>query len=101
MSTYTNTKFNAAQILTAAVVVAERDGFGVMSRASIAEQVGCKPGLVSYYFSTMTILRRDVMRHAVKHGVLKVVAEGLATKNKYARNAPDDLKQKALATLAA
>lgn len=107
------TKWNAGQsnkpfgkksktaILTAAVAVAEREGFGRMTRAAIADQAQCGDSTVSYFFSTMTQLRRDVMRHAVQNAVLKIVAEGLATGNTHAAKALPELKRRALATLAA
>lgn len=86
-------------VLVAALTVAERDGFGRMSRASVAAQAGCSNAMVSYYFSTMTQLRRDVMRAAVRDGKLRIIAEGLVCGHEHARRAPAALKQKALATL--
>lgn len=88
-----------SETLAAALTVAERDGFGRMSRAAVAAAAGCSNAMVSYYFSTMAQLKRDVMRAAVRQERLPIVAEGLATGNVYAARAPAELKQKALATL--
>lgn len=88
-----------AAILVAAVQIAERYGFSRMPRSLVAEEAGCSETLVSFYFSTMARLKRDVMRAALREGRLKIIAEGLATGDIHAAKASPDLKQKALATL--
>ena len=83
------------EILLAAVAVAKFGSYTAMTRAAVAELADCAPSLVQHYFRTMGRLRRDVMRYAVKHEILGIVAEGLALKNRHAMKASDDLKQKA------
>jgi AcrR family transcriptional regulator len=88
-----------AQILDGALELAQRKGLGTITRETIAQHVGVSPALVSLYLGTMTELRRTLMRHAIKREVLEIVAEGLATRDKQAAKAPDDLKRRALATV--
>lgn len=86
-------------LIVAALAVAKRDGFSNLTRASIAEEAACSTGLVTNYLGTMTALKREVMRAAVKREVVEVVAEGLAVRDKQALKAPEELKQKAIAHL--
>ena len=83
-------------ILDAALVVAARDGFGNMTRKAIAAEAYVSEPLVNKYLGTLPQLRRTVMRLAVKHEVLAVIAQGLAANNQYALAASDELKAKAL-----
>ena len=55
-------------ILTAAVGVAERDGYNIMKRDDIAIAANCATGSVHRYFDTMENLRTLVMEHAIKAG---------------------------------
>lgn len=88
------------QILAAAVELAKLRGYGSVTRDGIAAHAGCSTGLVTKYFSTMTQLKRSIMRVAVKNHILSIIAQGLAAQDPHARKAPEDVKQKALATLA-
>lgn len=88
-----------ASVLEAAIVVAEKIGFANMRTKDIAEQANCGYGTVTLYWKTMGQLRRGVMRAAIQRKCLKIIAVGLATGDKEAKKAPDDLKKAALATL--
>jgi AcrR family transcriptional regulator len=87
------------QILAAALVLAERDGYHNITRDAIAERASCSTGLVTRYFSTMLQLKRAVMRAAVKQEIVRVVAQGMVDKNQYAMRAPPALRERALATI--
>jgi AcrR family transcriptional regulator len=86
-------------ILAAALIVAERDGFHKMTRKAIATEAYVSEPLVNKYLGTLPNLRRTVMRMAIKHEVLAVIAQGIATGNAYATGAPEELKARALASL--
>lgn len=98
--TRTNPALRKEHILAAAVDVARSAGYHKITRETVAEAAGVSPGLVSHYFSTMTGLRRDLMRHAVKQGILEIIAQGLAMRDDHARKASPELKQRATALLA-
>ena len=89
------------QILNAAIKVAGRPGgWGKLTRDAVAREAGCAEGLVSKYFGTMIAFRRAIMRAAIRDWNLSVIAQGLAAGDKVAMKAEEDLKRKALATLA-
>jgi hypothetical protein len=95
-----NPELRKEHILNAALSVAIERGYGKMTRDHIADTAGCSVGLVSKYFGTMLNLKRDVMRAAIREEELGIVAEGLATGDKHARKAPQELKEKAVALFA-
>ena len=78
--------------MTAALAVAERDGYMRMTRDAIAAEADCSPGLVSAYLGTMPAMRRAIMRAAVTRKVLPVVAQGLAMRDKHAMGAPEGVR---------
>ena len=96
MATYLKPKVRKEQILAAAVVVAERDGYLHMRRIDVAEVAQCATGSVSRYFNTMHQLRRAVMREAVQTGNHAIIAQGLIAKDKQAMKASEEVKQAAL-----
>jgi AcrR family transcriptional regulator len=79
-------------ILSAALKVAERDGWRAMTRAAVALEAGVSCGTVSLRLGTMEALRRSVMRAAVQRRVLRVVAEGLVAGDRHARRADEALR---------
>lgn len=89
------------KLLEAALAVAQRDGYDRMTRDAIAVKAGTSPALVSHSLGTMPQLRRTVMRAAVKQGVVAVIAQGLAVKDKHATGAPEALRKQAVELLAA
>lgn len=86
-------------ILDAAVELALTDGLCAVRLIPVAERAGVTNGLVSHYFGTVKQLHRAVVRHAIHNEVLGVVAQALAVGDAEARKAPDELKQRALASL--
>lgn len=88
------------EILKAALSIAVSDGMEGVTRDHIARLAGVASGTVSLHMGTMANMKRTIMRHAVKNELLPVIAQGLAMGSPYARSAPDELKQRALATLA-
>lgn len=89
------------QILNGAIEHAAAVGFGRMTRGGVAAACGLAPASINLHFSTMTQLRRDVMRAAVKREILPIVAQGLALKDPHACKAPAQLRERALASLLA
>jgi AcrR family transcriptional regulator len=89
------------QILDAAISEARKVGYSRLTKEAIAQAAECSPALVNFYFSTMTKLRRALMRAAVKREVLEIIAQGLVDKNPQAQAASDAVKRRALSTLSA
>ena len=82
-------------ILHAALTVARNRGFNRMDRAAIASQAGVTPALITKYYTTMTQMRRAVMRAAVKREIVEIIAYGIGARDKHALRASDELKQRA------
>ncbi len=89
------------RILEAAVDLAGQRGFRNFSRDDVAEAAGVSAGLVNHAFGTMDALHDEVMAQAVKRRLEGIVAQGLALAHPAAVAAPPDLKQAAVASLAA
>lgn len=87
------------QIIAAGLELAKSKGFYNVTREMIAEKSGCVGGTIQYHFSTMTVLRRDIMRAAVRKEVLEVIAQGIVNKSKVALRVSPELRKRALAVL--
>jgi len=82
-------------ILNSAIVIAMEKGYNKITRDDVAETAGVSMGLITYYFETMNQLKRDIMRTAVKRGIVEIVAQGLTNKDRHALKASKELKTKA------
>ncbi len=90
-----------AQILDAAIEVSKRVGYSRLTRGAVADEIGlASSSLVTYHMGSMATFRRAVMREAVRSGCLPVIAQGIALKDPHALKAPEELRRRALATLA-
>lgn len=90
-----------AEILKAALDLAASVGVDKVTQADVAKRVGVTHTLVIHYFGTVTQLRRDVMRAAVKNRIVAVVARGIALRDPYALKADPALREAAAAHLSA
>ena len=95
-----NPQLRKEHILSAAISLSKEIGYQRITRDAIAERAGVSVGLVSSYFGTMTQLKSDVMRRAVKQQILEIIAQGLAAQDDHARKAPKGLKDQAVKLLA-
>ena len=98
---YLSANARTTDILGAALRVAERDGFASLRRDAIATEAGVTGGLVTIRLGTMEQVKRSVMRQAIKIRSLRIVAEGLAAKDRHALKASPELRAEAAAWLAA
>lgn len=89
-----------ASILTAAVNLAELEGYDTLTLLRVARVAGVSRALVSHYYYCCDDLRNAVMEEAVSRKILGVIAEGLAHRHPVAIAAPVALKQTAALTLA-
>lgn len=88
-------------VLEAALAIAKERGFAALTRDGVAERAGVAAGSVNNAYGDMDGLRDAVMAAAVDGEHLAVIGEGLAIRHPAAQRAPDDVKRRALATLAA
>lgn len=83
-------------ILSAALKLATKTNYATVTREQIAQAVGVTGPAVQYHFGSMLKLRRALMRAAIVEGNAKIVAQGLIAGDRYAKAAPDEIKQKAV-----
>ncbi len=95
MAKRTNAEVRKEEILTAGLEIAKASGLAAVSGRSIAAALGVTRTTVMYHISSMPVLRRDIMRLAIKAEELAVIAEGLATGSLIAKNAPEALRRRA------
>ena len=81
-----------AELLKAALELAESQGVDKVTQAEVARRVGVTHALVIHYFGTVTQLRRDVMRAAVKQRIVPIVARGIALGDAHALKADEALR---------
>ncbi len=89
-----------AAILRAAVEEAQETGLNSLTRDAVATRANVAQGTVNNAYGTIADLRAAVLEHAVTHEVLPLIAQGLAAGSPIAKNAPESLKTRALASLA-
>ena len=87
------------QLLAAALDEAEEVGYNFVRRDDVGQRVGVTGQLVMRYFGTMTQLRRDIVRAAIRQRRLPIIAEALAARSSLVADIPDDLRAEALASL--
>ena len=92
-------KERKAQILNAALVVAERRGYMNIERSDVAKQAGTSEARVSQLFNTMIQLRKAVMRRAVHVENYTIIAQGLTVKDRQALKAPEEVRIAAVAAI--
>ena len=88
-----------SRILKAAVARARVDGVQWITRDAVAAEAQVSAGLVNYYWGAMVELKRDVFKEAVRQEILPLIAQGLADGNAACRQAPKELKRKALGSV--
>lgn len=86
-------KNRTTALLEVAVRLAARDGWRTLTHADVASAAGVSQGLVVARLGTKTEMLRSVMRAAVAHGVVPVVAEGLAMGDRHAKRADESLRE--------
>jgi len=89
------TRTDMEQMLDAAILIAEKVGYQVVTREMIAEKTGASPANVSRMFGTMDSMRRSIISAAIVRKNLRVIAQGLATKHSKALRAPEELRRAA------
>ena len=90
-----------AKILSAAFALAAERGYRSYSRDDVARAAGVSAGSVNNAYGTMDGLHDAVMARAVAERHHAIVGQGLALRHPAALAAPQDLKDSALASLAA
>lgn len=86
-------------ILDVAYIMAQRDGFGTLTRDGVAAEAGVAMGSVNHHWVKMSALREAVMQRAVEEENLELIGQGMALGDSVAKSAPLELRTRALTTL--
>ncbi|UYE94790.1 TetR family transcriptional regulator [Klebsiella phage SBP] len=86
-------------ILEVAYTMAQRDGFGTLTRDGVAAEAGVAMGSVNHHWGKMSALREAVMQRAVEEENLELIGQGMALGDSIAKSAPLELRTRALTTL--
>lgn len=86
-------------ILEVAYTMAQRDGFGALTRDGVAAEAGVAMGSVNHHWVKMSALREAVMQRAVEEENLELIGQGIALGDNIAKSAPLELRARALTTL--
>lgn len=86
-------------ILEVAYTMAQRDGFGSLTRDGVAAEAGVAMGSVNHHWVKMSALREAVMQRAVEEKNLELIGQGVALGDSVAKSAPLELRTRALTTL--
>lgn len=84
------------EVLTAALILAEKSHYLKVTRDAIAAASGVSGPAVQYHFKTMGQLRKEIMRAAVKRHCLLVIAQGVLARDAIARRAPEAVRRAAV-----
>jgi len=95
----TPTKVREEEILSAALDIAKASGLAAVSGKKIAAALGIGRTGVMHHIVSMHSLRQAVMRRAIKTEELDIIAQGLATGDPIAQEAPEELRRRAVEML--
>jgi AcrR family transcriptional regulator len=87
------------EILTAALGLAANSHYLKVTREQIGKAAGVSGTAVQYHFHTMTQLRNQLMRAAVKRKFLPVIAQGVMAADTQAMKAPIGLRYEAVQSI--
>lgn len=87
------------RILEVAYTMAQRDGFGTLTRDGVAAEAGVAMGTINHHWVRMGALREAVMQRAVEEENLELIGQGIALGDNIAKSAPLELRARALTTL--
>lgn len=93
-------KLRRKHVLDVAIELAKTKGYTAVTRDEVALKACVSPGLISHHFKSIENLRATILKTAIKREVLEIIAQGLVRKDPIAIQAPQKLKQKAIAHLA-
>ncbi|MGB4824584.1 MAG: TetR family transcriptional regulator [Leuconostoc mesenteroides] len=86
-------------ILDTAYKMAQRDGFGSLTRDGVAAEAGVAMGTVNHHWVKMSALREAVKQRAEQEENLELIGQGMALGDSVAKSAPLELRTRALTTL--
>jgi AcrR family transcriptional regulator len=87
------------RLTEAALDVAARGDYRMITQGEIATEAGVSRGLVRHYLGPIEDLRDFVVQVAITRGILPIIAQALLAKHPDALAAPAEIRRQALAEL--
>lgn len=84
------------QVIDAALRLAGQSHYLEVGREDIAAALGFSASTIRYHFKTLTQLRNDLVRAAIKRNDLAVIAQAITAKHPHAVKASPELRRQAL-----
>ena len=88
------------QLTEIALELAEINGYRNVTRDQIAERAGVATGTVSLHLGTMNQLRRTIIRHALKEGKNRIIAEAIIACDPHIKRLTKEERHAALTAVA-
>ena len=88
------------ELLQVAASMAVTVGYRNLIRDDVAREAQVSPGLINKYFGTIGLLKKEVIKLAVKDWIPAIIAQGMAARDPVALVAPPALKKRAIQFMA-
>ena len=89
---HTDPEARKQEILDAAVALAAKEGYRVISRGQIADAAGCAASLVSHYLGDVPAIRKAIMQEAIRVENIEIILQGIVVQDGLAKRAPKHLR---------
>jgi len=87
------------EVLAVALALSIEGCYRNVTRRGIADRIGITPQAIQHHIGTMAVLRRDIVRAAIRVECLPVIAQAMAYKDPHVMKAPKDLLARARGSL--
>lgn len=84
------------EILNAAIDLASKIGYQSITRKKVAENADISLALINQYFSTMTQLKKAVMKTAIEREIVTIIAQGISLGDTQTKTIKKELREKVL-----
>ena len=76
------------KILKIAVELAIESNYIMITREQLAKRAGCSVTLITYHFKTMDGLRVELLNHAVRYSVKRVINQAIINNDPFIKSIP-------------
>jgi hypothetical protein len=89
-------KLSQGAVITTALAIAAETNYQCVKRKQISDRLGVKPPAINYYYRDEQTLHDAIMRAAVAHEHLGVIAQGVISNNPITKKASEQLRREAI-----
>lgn len=84
------------EILRYAIKIAVKLGFYKFEKVDVSTAMDVNPALINHYFKSFKLLKKEVMRHAIKDMIEPILFEGIIEKDSMVVKLPAEIKKRIL-----